>query len=118
MKLRKLIFQHSIGIIIFGIIVNSAMFIANIQKFPSIASKLPMRMIVEAKQEINLYECSAFQNRVLVKTLKVGETAELEGVACGFHTRWFVKLSDGRKACYSARDEDKVEQKLLKFYYF
>jgi hypothetical protein len=74
--------------------------------------------MITAKQEVNLYECSNFRDRVLVKTLKIGETAQLEYVACGTDTRWGVILSDGRKACYSAGDEDKVEQKLLKFYYF
>ena len=110
--------KHLTGVLIFTAILFVTFFIEVADRIPFVASKLPMRYVVEAKQEVNLYECSDFRNRVLVKTLKIGETAELEYVACGSDTRWGVILSDGRKACYSASDEDKVVQKLLKFYYF
>ena len=114
MKFPEITIQHLFGSIIFGVILLSAVFIENIEKFPFFATKLPMRMVVTAKQEVTLYQCQ-FQQRTPIKTLKSGETAEFEYWACPYRR---IKLSDASKACYLADDDDKVELQKLKFYYF
>ena len=114
MKTSGITIQHLFGSIIFGIILLSTVFIENVEKFPYMASKLPMRMVVTAKQEVELYGCG-YNQHSFFKILEVGETAEFEYWACPYRG---IKLSDGNKACYLAEDDNKVKLEKLKFYYF
>ena len=104
--------KHAVGFLLFSIIFSLTIFIDIVDKIPAIASKLPMRYMVTAKQEVKLYDCK-FQEKNVIGVLQTGETAEFQAWACPWRV---LELSDGSKACLY--DEDKVEQKLHKFYYF
>jgi competence protein ComGC len=118
MKNSYSLIKHLTGLLIFSIILFLAFLIEAADRIPFIGKKLPMRTVAVAKQDVTLYQCENFGERKQIAVLKTGEAVTLESVVCGDDTRWYVELSDGRKACYSARDEDKVERKLYRFYYF
>ncbi|HQU81671.1 MAG TPA: hypothetical protein PKY59_01010 [Pyrinomonadaceae bacterium] len=102
---------------IFGVIFLSTFLLENIERFPSIASKLPMRAVITAKQDLELYsaEYEGGQKKA-IGILKSGETAEFEMWSCPYKT---IKLSNGeRYKILAEENRDEIKIKLHKFYYF
>lgn len=112
------VLKHLIGLLVFSLILFFTVLIENVEKFPSIAAKLPYRFFIVAKEPVKLYECESFSERKLIKVLETGETADDEAIVCGGDAGRIVRLSDGRKACISSGDDDKIEAKRHRFYYF
>jgi len=109
--------KHSFGLIIFGFILFSTVFIENIEKFPAVASKLSMRAMIIAKQDLELYSTEYEGGRKkAIGILKSGETVEFEAWSCPYKT---IKLSDGRRSLIlGGENTGEIEIKVLKFYYF
>jgi hypothetical protein len=109
------IIRNILGLTIFSYIMLSTVFVENIEKFDSIVSRLPMRMTLTAKQDLNLYLVGyESERKKTVGILKSGETVEFEAWVCPYKQ---IRLSNGERYLISA-EENEVEIKLLKFYYF
>jgi hypothetical protein len=107
--------RHLFGVLILSIIMFVTVFVENIEKFDSIVSRLPMRMTLTAKQDLNLYLVGyESEKKKTVGILKSGETVEFEAWVCPYKQ---IRLSGGERYLISA-EENEVEIKLLKFYYF
>ena len=115
MKLPKITIQHLFGSILMGTILISTVITENVERFPSIASKLPMRCVITTKQETNLYSIEyEGNNKKPIGVLKSGETVDFEAWMCPYKE---IKLSNGNRYLILA-EKDEIEIKLLKFYYF
>lgn len=100
---------------IFGMILLSTVFIENIERFPSVGSKLPMRYVITTKHDLELYSVGYEGDRKKpVGILKSGETVNFEAWVCPYKE---IKLSSGERYLILA-EQDEIEIKLLKFYYF
>ena len=117
MRIYYIFIKHLFGLMIFGFILLSATFIENVEKFPSIASKLPMRYIITARKDLDLYSTDyEGGQKKPIGILKSGETAEFEAWMCPYK---LIKLSDGKEYLILAEENrDEIEGKLNKFYYF
>ncbi len=109
------IIRNILGLMIFSYIMLSTVFIENISRFPAIASKLPMRYVITTKNDIKLYS-PEYENghKKPIGILNSGETVDFEAWVCPYKE---IKLSGGERYLISA-EENEVEIKLLKFYYF
>lgn len=109
--------RHLSGLLIFSTILFLSVLIENVQKFPGIASKLPIRSVIIAKKDINLYSIG-YENgqKKAIGILKAGETVDFEAWVCPYKE---IKLSNGERYLILAEErENAIEIKLLKFYYF
>ncbi|HEX8251411.1 MAG TPA: hypothetical protein VF599_24775 [Pyrinomonadaceae bacterium] len=110
--------KHQFGVLIFTGIITAFVLAEVAHKIPYVNTKLPYRHVVIAKKPIDLYQCENFSRRNKIGVLETGEIADLEKVVCGDDTRWYVRLADGREACYPAYERDNGDHKLYNFYYF
>jgi hypothetical protein len=107
--------RHIFGALILSIIMFVTVFVENIEKFDSIASRLPIRMVLTAKQDLNLYSVEYEKGpKKPIGILKSGETVDFEAWVCPYKE---IKLSNGEKYRILA-EKDEIEMKLLKVYYF
>ena len=110
-----MVIKHLLGLMIFSIVMLFTVFVENIEKFPSLAAKLPMRYVVTTKNDVKLYSTEYENDRKkAIGVLRSGETVDFQAWVCPYKK---IKLSSGKQYLILA-GEDEIEIKLLKFYYF
>lgn len=109
--------RHLFGLLFFLVIVFGSLFVDVADKIPVINSRLPMRYVITAKTDLDLYALHSEGGELsAVGVLKSGETADFEAWVCPYK---LIKLSDGKRYYVRAEeDRNEIEIRRLKFYYF